>query len=68
MAAVRLYVDEDASESAVIAGLRARGIDLLTTAESKREGTTDEEQLAYADCPNRVANEMSPSYMSRQRH
>jgi len=45
MSEVRLYVDEDASESAVVAGLRARGIDLLTTMEAKREGTTDEQQL-----------------------
>ena len=34
MSAVRLYVDEDASESAVILGLRARGIDLVTTFEA----------------------------------
>ena len=48
MSAVRLYVDEDASESAVIAGLRARGIDLLTTADAGREGTADEQQLEFA--------------------
>jgi len=46
MAAVRLYVDEDASETAVIVGLRARGIDLVTTAEAGRLGASDVEQLA----------------------
>jgi hypothetical protein len=27
---VRLYVDEDACETAVVEGLRARGVDVLT--------------------------------------
>ncbi|MCO6458889.1 MAG: DUF5615 family PIN-like protein [Pirellulaceae bacterium] len=54
MSAVRLYVDEDASESAVIAGLRARGVDLLTTAEAGREGTADEQQLEFATQQDRV--------------
>lgn len=48
MSAVRLYVDEDASESAVVTGLRARGVDPLTTAEAGREGTADEQQLEFA--------------------
>ena len=30
MSEVRLYVDEDAGETAVVQGLRARGIDVLT--------------------------------------
>lgn len=48
MTSVRLYVDEDASETAVIVGLRARAVDLLTTVEARRLGTSDVEQLAYA--------------------
>ena len=36
MSAVRLYVDEDASEQAVVRGLRARGIDVATTADAWR--------------------------------
>mgnify|MGYP001580413307 CR=1 FL=1 len=48
MSAVRLYVDEDASESAVVLGLRARGVDLVTTFEVGRLGTSDESQLAFA--------------------
>ena len=43
MSAIRLYVDEDASEHAVIRGLRARGVDILTTAEAERLGTSDSE-------------------------
>ncbi|GIX00556.1 MAG: hypothetical protein KatS3mg111_3888 [Pirellulaceae bacterium] len=41
MSAVRLYVDEDACEHAVIKRLRARGIDLLTTLDSGRTATSD---------------------------
>ena len=35
-------------EHAVVIGLRARCIDLLTTVEAGRTGTTDPEQLAFA--------------------
>jgi len=45
---IRLYVDEDAEEHAVVQGLRARGVDLLTTSEAHRVGATDAEQLAVA--------------------
>ncbi len=48
MNAVRLYVDEDASESAVVLGLRARGVDLVTTYEAGRLGRSDEAQLTFA--------------------
>lgn len=34
MSEVRLYVDEDAGESAVVQGLRARGFDVLTAIEA----------------------------------
>jgi hypothetical protein len=48
MSEVRLYVDEDAGESAVVLGLRARGVDVLTTIEAKQGGTTDRNQLEFA--------------------
>ena len=48
MSQVRLYVDEDAEEHAVVQGLRARGVDLLTTSEARRVGATDAGQLAFA--------------------
>ena len=54
MSVVRLYVDEDASEQAVVRGLLARGIDVMTTAEAGRLGTTDAEQLAFAAESNRT--------------
>ncbi|MBC8116867.1 MAG: DUF5615 family PIN-like protein [Candidatus Saccharimonas sp.] len=48
MSDVLLYVDEDAGEDAVVRGLRARGIDVVTTAEVHQLGATDAEQLATA--------------------
>lgn len=48
MSEVRLYVDEDACEAAVVRGLRARGLDVLTTIEAQRCGATDRNQLAFA--------------------
>ena len=48
MSEVRLYVDEDAGENAVVQGLRARGVDVLTTIEANQCGATDREQLAFA--------------------
>ncbi len=48
MSELRLYVDEDAGENAVVQGLRARGIDVLTTVEANLCGATDEDQLAFA--------------------
>lgn len=48
MSDVRLYLDEDAGEKAVVQGLRARGIDVLTTVEANRCGATDRDQLIFA--------------------
>ena len=48
MSEVRLYVDEDAGENAVVQGLRARGFDVLTTIEAHQCGATDKDQLAFA--------------------
>jgi hypothetical protein len=62
MSEPRLYVDEDAGEHVVVEGLRARGVDLLTTADANPLGATDADQLAYATeqertiCPFNVAH------------
>lgn len=48
MSQIRFYVDEDASEHAVIDALRSRDIDLLTTLEANRTGANDEDQLDFA--------------------
>ena len=48
MSDLRLYVDEDAGEHAVVQGLRARNIDVLTTIEANRLGSDDPSQLVFA--------------------
>lgn len=48
MSKLRLYLDEDAGEDAVIRGLRAREFDVLTTVEADRCGTTDRDQFSFA--------------------
>lgn len=48
MSDVRLFIDEDAGENAVVQGLRARGFDVLTTIEARQCGATDRGQLAFA--------------------
>ena len=54
MSEVRLYADEDAAEKAVVDGLRARGVDVLTTAEAGRLGRSDSDQMAFAVEEKRV--------------
>ena len=48
MSRIRLYVDEDAAEHAVVDGLRNRGVDVVTILEVGMTSATDEEQLDFA--------------------
>ena len=54
MADLLLYIDEDAGEHAVIQGLRARNIDVLTTIEARRSGSADHSQLEFASSIGRA--------------
>lgn len=54
MSHLLLYVDEDAGENAVVAGLRARSIDVLTTVEAGRLGSDDPSQLKFASSIGRA--------------
>jgi len=54
MSQIRLYMDEDAAEHAVVAGLRTRGVDVLTVLEAGMAGASDAEQLAYAIAQDRT--------------
>lgn len=53
MSLIRLYIDEDAAEHAVVDALRQRGIDLLTVAEAAMESENDESQLLLASSQGR---------------
>jgi hypothetical protein len=48
MSKLRLYVDEDAEQHAVVEGLRAQGIDVLTSEDVNKLRAPDSEQLATA--------------------
>jgi hypothetical protein len=45
---IALYVDEDSMHSGLLAGLRARGFDVLTTTEAAIRSASDEDQLDLA--------------------
>lgn len=51
---IRLYFDEDAMARAVVQGLRARGIDVLTTRDAGMSEEDDDPQLEYAAAQGRV--------------
>lgn len=51
---VRLFVDEDAMADALMTGLRARGVNLLTASEAGTRKLEDEEQLASSAAQGRV--------------
>jgi hypothetical protein len=65
MASLRLYMDEDASEHAVISGLRARGVDVLTSAEANQLGTSDADQLEFAKDQGRAIYTFNASDFAR---
>lgn len=53
MSAITYYVDEHIS-GLVVAGLRRRGVDVLTPHEAGMRSKSDEEQLAFATSLNRT--------------
>ena len=54
MSTIRLYFDADSMEQALIAGLRARGIDVLTALDAGTTTCTDSEHVAFANFQSRV--------------
>lgn len=52
--ALKLYMDHDSGNRAVVAALRSASIDILTTTESGRHRESDEDQLAFATSQRRV--------------
>jgi hypothetical protein len=51
---IRLYLDEDTINRALIAGVRVRSVDVLTAQEASRTGTSDEMQLAFVTSEQRT--------------
>jgi hypothetical protein len=54
MSQVRLYLDEDAMRKALVFGLRARNVDVLTAAEAEMINRDDQDHLAAATTSGRV--------------
>jgi hypothetical protein len=50
----RLYIDEDAMTTEVIAGLRFLRMDVVTTEEAGMRQSSDEDQLEFAKARSRV--------------
>jgi hypothetical protein len=65
MSAVRLYFDADSMERAVVAGLRARGIDATTAFESGIADRSDEEQLDFTCSQGRVLFSFNAAHFCR---
>jgi len=51
---MRLYVDEDALEHALVEAFRANGFDVLTANDASNQGLSDPEQLEVAASLGRV--------------
>ena len=49
-----IYLDEDTQSDGLIAALRSRGINLMTTSEAGMSKRTDDDQLRFAASVNRV--------------
>ncbi|MEH1964944.1 DUF5615 family PIN-like protein [Nostoc sp.] len=54
MSRIRLYIDEDSGDTALVLALQNRGIDIITTLSVNRLSFPDEEQLIWARSQSRV--------------
>ena len=54
MSRIRFYLDEDVQSHALVAGLRARAVDVMTTSDAARTETDDDAQLVFASQTGRV--------------
>ena len=52
--AIRLYMDQDSANEAVVQRLRLAGFDVLTSLEAGRERASDSGQLAFATADRRA--------------
>ena len=54
MAMIRLYIDEDSMDRALLRALRARGVDVITALEERMIEREDVDHLDYATAHGRV--------------
>ena len=65
MSKIRLYLDEDIQEQALILALRNSGVDVITTSEANRLSFSDEEQLIWTTEQGRVVYSFNRRDFSR---
>ncbi len=65
MSVIRLYFDADSMQRAVVAGLKARGVDATTALEAAATRWSDEEQLEFARSQGRVLFSFNVSHFPR---
>lgn len=51
---MKLYLDEDTSHHSIVAALRSRGLDVVSSLESGMNGREDEDHLVLAAAQDRV--------------
>jgi hypothetical protein len=54
MSQIRLYLDEDSEDLALVKALEKQQVDVITTLSSDRRRRPDEDQLRYATAQSRV--------------
>ena len=62
---IRLYIDEDAMDKALVQALRARGVDVLTALEAGMIERLDEHHLEYAMAQGRALYSFNVGDFSR---
>jgi hypothetical protein len=61
----KIYIDEDASQQAIVSALRRSGVDVLTAYEAGREGRPDDEHLRFAASHGRAVYSLNVSDFTR---
>ena len=62
---IRLYLDEDSMDKALVQALRARGVDVTTALEAGMIERDDQEHLAFATAQGRVLYSFNVGDFSR---
>lgn len=65
MTKVKLFVDEDACEQAVVSALRRHGIDVVTVFDAGRQSLGDEDQVRFATSLGRALYSLNARHFAR---
>lgn len=65
MSALRLYLDEDATQHALVEALRMRDVDVTFALEVRMRAASDEDQLVWCEREGRVLDSFNVKDFSR---